>query len=222
MGGVISVLRIFSKRYTMRSFVLLAIVLPLAMGQVLPIVKYMRDNLVNDGRADDLEEAPYTPISTTEDYQIRSYPSAKWVCTKAEGTDNSSSMFRRLFRYITGENEEAMQIEMTRPVSRLVDIKNESKDLQMCFYLGTSHQDSPPLPLSKEVFIEERKDLVLAVRSFSGRPSHSEWVHLLDLHKDALVADGIKITGDSTYFAGYDAPWVILNRRNEIWLSVEV
>lgn len=44
-------------------------------------------------------------ISIGKDYELRSYPGAKWVQTKltaASRADVSSSMFRSLFNYITG------------------------------------------------------------------------------------------------------------------------
>ena len=46
-----------------------------------------------------------------------------------------------VFRYILGVNQEAVEIEMTRPVpTSVIPVENNLVDQEMCFWLGTLYQ----------------------------------------------------------------------------------
>merc|ERR1712192_4277 len=77
----------------------------------------------------DYEQVPYTTLKQFDGYEMRQYPSVKWVCTEAtfkmdkddeESRDtndfNQIKMFMKLFRYISGVNKEQEEVEMTVPV----------------------------------------------------------------------------------------------------------
>merc|ERR1712055_480265 len=62
----------------------------------------------------------------------------------------SSKMFMKLFRYISGVNDQTKEITMTAPVlSKLKLLENNIINMQMCFYLEKKHQDNPPNPAEK-------------------------------------------------------------------------
>merc|ERR1711994_877970 len=94
-----------------------------------------------DGEYGDYEQVPYTTVRQFNGYEERQYPGLKWVCTEGtypiEKEDESgfltklyqmvsqkrrnkrrasSEMFRRLFQYISGVNQQREEIEMTVPV----------------------------------------------------------------------------------------------------------
>jgi len=75
-----------------------------------------------------VEEANYEIIKTNEIYEIRKYSDLIVVETI---TSNENSGFRKLFNYISGENEKNQEIKMTAPVTQLT--KNGNTFMQ--FYL---------------------------------------------------------------------------------------
>merc|ERR1712100_602608 len=82
----------------------------------------------------------------------------------------SSKMFMKLFRYILGVNQEAVEIEMTRPVpTSVIPVENNLVDQEMCFWLGTPYESKEaPLAIDKKVTIEEKPELTFYVSQFNG------------------------------------------------------
>merc|ERR1719397_2190764 len=77
-----------------------------------------------------------------------------------------SIMFRRLFKYISGVNQEGKEIAMTRPVSTLHKVAREDdlgnlEALLMCFYLPSEyqpehshpHKETKPAPQARHASI---------------------------------------------------------------------
>ena len=60
------------------------------------------------------EEPSYELLSTTEQYEVRRYYERLVVQTLEESGRNQA--FRRLFKYISGDNNTASKISMTVPV----------------------------------------------------------------------------------------------------------
>jgi len=196
-------------------------------------------------------------LETNQNYELRRYPAAKWVCTKENDVDpladpmrdwetkydnnpmqamagkdwkdsTTSEMFMRLFRYIVGVNQDAIEIEMTRPVPiKVTPMKTSPKiDYEMCFWLGTPYESQEaPQPIDKKVTIVEKPPMVVYVRQFNGYPhSYQNWeVEYKNLKKDLLGDssdnDNINADLDVWYHIGYDSPWIPADqRRNEIWI----
>ena len=64
------------------------------------------------------ESAPYTVVKTDGVYEIRDYPTMNIIETKgyASGDKKGNQGFRKLFKFITGQNEKRQNIAMTTPV----------------------------------------------------------------------------------------------------------
>jgi len=133
----------------------------------------------------------------------------------------SSKMFMRLFRYISGVNEEREEIEMTVPV---LSKKTPNEDgtmmtTKMCFYLGSEHQANPPQPEDGKVKIEQTKAMTVFVHMFGGYAMRdSVWNKEALKFAKKLEEDGrIEEVKFGSYFtAGYDSPMKFWNRRNEV------
>ena len=135
-----------------------------------------------------------------QDYNVVRYPASKWVCTKSviDVSDDplkdwevvfnndpmaamaakkkmdrpSSTMFKKLFRYIIGVNSEQAEIKMTRPVTTIrqkIKGKPGMETAVMCFWTGTPWANRKlPQPNDKSVFIQNRPELDVFVRYVEG------------------------------------------------------
>ncbi|XP_061097549.1 heme-binding protein 2 isoform X1 [Conger conger] len=162
--------------------------------------------------------------SKSEDYDVRTYQSAKWVSTRVTGLEYDpaiSTGFRRLFRYIQGSNEQKEKVEMTAPVTCLVDPGAGpacETTFTVSFYLPEEHQADPPKPTDPDLFIEDRKEHTVFVSTFGGFSNQQKSRdQLLQLMK-SLQRDGLEFQEKLYYTAGYDSPFKLTNRRNEVWL----
>ena len=80
----------------------------------------------------------------------------------------SSTMFKKLFRYIIGVNSDQAEIKMTRPVTTIrqkIKGKPGMETAVMCFWTGTPWANRKlPQPNDKSVFIQNRPELDVFVR----------------------------------------------------------
>ena len=61
------------------------------------------------------DEVKYTMVSKSELYEIRKYSDRLVIETE---TSNQNSGFRKLFKYISGDNKDKKEIKMTTPVTQ--------------------------------------------------------------------------------------------------------
>ena len=138
-------------------------------------------------------------------------------------TGVTSKMFKKLFRYIEGENDKKMKIKMTAPV--LVQVEStpgkKEKLFRMHFYVPSEMQEDVPKPTEKDVFTMKMSACAY-VRSFPGYVLFfSRYEKEVEKLKDDLKKDGLEGAYDPNMFdtAGYDSPMQILHKRhNEVWL----
>ncbi|XP_061556672.1 heme-binding protein 2 [Phycodurus eques] len=166
-------------------------------------------------------------ICKTDTYEARHYDAAKWVST----TESYWSMdiacmraFMRLYKYISGENEMGQKIQMTTPVVVKMGEKKwfwQTKEFTVSFLLPREHLANPPVPTNDKVFLSESPAQNVYVRTYSG------WMNSLsDCHEnEALMYDLMKNAAsfkeDCHFGVGYNSPWTMFNRRNEVWLMIE-
>ncbi|KAK7084288.1 Heme-binding protein 2 [Halocaridina rubra] len=172
----------------------------------------------------DVEMAPYTIIVERGGYEERLYPARKWACTKMKGMDQSSlisPMFRKLFNYISGKNEPNIRIDMTSPVTTYVEPSAGptcESTFTMGFLVPEEHQNLPPPPSDKSIFIEERPTLTVYTRRFGGYTSDDIILkEARDLAEEIQKQNEPSVNFDQYYIVGYDPPFKLFGRRNEIW-----
>lgn len=158
----------------------------------------------------------------TKNYEVRTYPPAKWVSTTEKNISHkeaTSIAFRRLFKYIQGENEGKKVVDMTIPVTTKVEAgegPNCESSFTMSFYLPKEHQKNPPKPTNPAVFVEERPEIAVFVHTFGGFGDDEKWVaHGKELTE--AIGDQSKYFTDYYYTVGYDAPFKLVGRTNEVW-----
>jgi len=201
--------------------------------------------------ADELTELlEHNTIDKGDDYEVRVIPASKWICTKEYDVDPikdpmndwqdnfnnnpflamsssewkdqpSSKMFKSLYRYIIGLNEDNLEIEMTRPViNKMIPQRRTRKyDEEMCFYLGQEYDTKePPRPLDRKLDIKELEEMTFYVREYGGFSlSHEDIAKEYNQLKFDLRG---KLYDENIFYSvGYNSPFTMQNRRNEIWIE---
>lgn len=170
-----------------------------------------------------LDKPAYEVLSSEKNYETRKYHPAKWVSTAVQSMEHEkarSAGFQRLFQYITGENKSEMKVEMTAPVSTRVEPgagPNCESTFTVSFFIPPEHQENPPQPKNPNVFIEERPGFEAYVRSFGGFANEDSWVTEAKKLSEDLKEKTSEIRPDFWYTAGYNSPFQLFGRTNEIW-----
>ncbi|XP_029352598.1 heme-binding protein 2 [Echeneis naucrates] len=172
-----------------------------------------------------LQNPKFTAHENKEkDYEIRTYHPTKWVSTSLSEMQLDAAMntgFRRLFKYIQGNNQNKVKVEMTAPVTCLVvpgaGPACESK-FTVSFYIPEEHQASPPEPSDPDVFVESRKEFTAYVRTYGGFSNENMKREESQKLQESLQRDGVPYLQQPYYYAGYDSPFKLTNRRNEVWI----
>ncbi|XP_043819805.1 heme-binding protein 2-like isoform X4 [Dromiciops gliroides] len=107
------------------------------------------------------------------------------------------------------------EIEKTVPVTCLV--QPGTTEYKVSFFVPKKHQNSPPEPTDPEVFLELRKGAAIFVRSFGGFASVEKFSKEAKALADTLQKEGQSFHSDFYYTAGYNHPFTLFNRHNEVW-----
>lgn len=166
------------------------------------------------------ETQPYTVIRVEQDFEIRFYPSATMAIISSSAQsykELGSSGFSKLAGYIFGGNKDKKQIGMTTPVH--MNIGDSSST--MAFVMpATYSKDNLPLPNNSAVTIHETADEYVAAITFGGFASNEEIKKQSLLLENALKEKHIVYYGPFR-FLGYNPPFQLLNRRNEIIVRID-
>ena len=160
------------------------------------------------------EEAKYDVVKSNEIYEIRKYSDR--LAVQALNTNENNS-FRKLFNYISGDNETNEEIKMTIPVTQMENKGN----MTMQFYLPSKfNKDNVPYPSSSDVKIVNIEGGYYAVIRYSGRASNKNFIKHKEILKNELKKDNISISG-SAIKASYNSPFTLpMLKRNEAMFKV--
>ena len=165
-------------------------------------------------------QQPYTVLRTIDDLEVRRYPEALTASVLRPGVtykEVSNSGFRSLAGYIFGGNAEEKKIAMTAPVH--MEMGADSSRMRFVMPEGLT-MDSLPPPNDPSVTLERVPEEVVAVLRFGGFSDDEKIAqHSSELLKKVKLA-GLKPIGP-VRFLGYDPPWQLLARRNEVVVAVE-
>jgi hypothetical protein len=138
--------------------------------------------------------------------------------------------FKKLFRYIQGNNKDGVRIPMTVPVICPIkknDFGDYKKDFSMMFWLPEKYQCDGCAPVPNQasrdqdqVEIISWEEKIAYVRSFGFYTTES----LIRYHetklRESLEEAGIKADLDydhtMVYTASYNAPFEVFGRRNDV------
>ena len=186
-----------------------------------------------------VEEAMYEVSEQHDDIEIRDYAPMVVVETVVdEGFEEAGSTgFRRLFKYISGNNSGDTRIDMTAPViqdpvqspaGRKIDMtapvirESAGAGWRTQFVLPADiTYESAPQPLDDQVAVMQIPPRQTAVIRFSG-----EWSMQSMQQKTLRLQGWIEDNGwqavSEPRWAGYDPPWTLpMMRRNEVLIDIQ-
>ena len=167
----------------------------------------------------DIERYPYVVKKKYKRFEIRNYETTLFTSVKlsTKGYKNSSSKgFSILAGYIFGNNERNEKIAMTSPVSMSLE-----DSMTMMFVVPKKFKkDMLPKPNQSGIEFKEEPAKTMAAIRFGGWANDAKLEKYKQQLKAALDAEGIKYT-NRFYFFGYNAPFEIFNRKNEILVELQ-
>ncbi len=161
------------------------------------------------------EEPNYEVVKENKEYEIRKYSDRLVIETNSiEGNG-----FRKLFNYISGNNEENQEIKMTVPVTQ--EIKNGNMTMQ--FYLPLKfNKDNAPKPSNSDIKILTIEGGYYAVIRYSGRSSDKNFLKNKDILEKLLKQDNITILSPPVR-ASYNSPFTLpMLKRNEVMYRINL
>jgi len=166
-----------------------------------------------------IETYPYEVKKKYERFEIRSYDATLFTAVKlsTKGFKNSSSKgFSMLAGYIFGKNERNEKISMTSPVSMSL----EDSTTMMFMVPKKLNKSMLPKPNQTGIEFKEEPAKTLAAIQFSGWANDAKIEKYKQNLKAALNKEGIQYS-DKFYFFGYNAPFEIFNRKNEVLVEIQ-
>ncbi|MEP2775294.1 MAG: heme-binding protein [Luteolibacter sp.] len=165
-----------------------------------------------------IEKPVYETLLAEGDFEVRKYEALKVVSAPMEDMEQRDGSFRKLFKYISGNNAAEQKIAMTAPV--FMDEGGEAGG-KMSFMLPAEIAEAgAPAPDEEDLEVTEIKGGSFAVLRFKGWSNEAKQDEATAKLKELVAAQNLKPLGEA-FFAFYDAPWKPeMFRRNEVWLRV--
>jgi len=173
-------------------------------------------NLIITSNVMAYEEANYEVVKKNEIYEIRKYSDRLAIETEVS---NQGSSFRKLFNYISGNNENNEEIKMTTPVTQV----EKKGSMTMQFYLPSRfNKDNIPSPSNSDIKILNIKGGYYAAIIYSGRASDKNFIKHKSILENELKKDNILILSQPIK-ATYDGPFTLpMRRRNEVMFEINI
>ncbi|MDG1275906.1 MAG: heme-binding protein [Algoriphagus sp.] len=166
-----------------------------------------------------IETYPYKVNKKYEDFEIRSYEASLFTSVKLSGNkykESSSKGFSILAGYIFGGNKSNEKIAMTSPVAMSLE-----DSMTMMFMVPKKfNKETLPQPNQSQIEFREEPAKTVAAITFGGWATDEKIEAFKNKLKSALEAEGIGYT-NRFYFLGYNPPFEVINRKNEIIVELE-
>ena len=158
------------------------------------------------------EEPDYKVIYKDGDIEYREYAPYLIAETVIENEDDykdaGNEGFRRLFRYITGNNRSQSEISMTVPVQQApasekiamtvpVQQADAANGWSLSFTLPSNYtMQSAPVPADSRIRVREVPGRTMAVLRYSGRWTERNFTRKKSMLREALERNDIESIGD--------------------------
>jgi hypothetical protein len=169
-------------------------------------------------KVNDIEMPKYRVVKKLGEVEIREYPSwilAQTSLKKSDYDQEGSNGFRTVAGYIFGGNQSQQKIAMTAPV-----IMKMGDSASMSFVMPSEYNmQDLPTPSNNQVKLIQENSKILAVIRFGGYSSTDKIKKYADQLYSELKSNKLETRGE-LLFLGYNAPWDITNRRNEVAIEL--
>ena len=182
-----------------------------------------------------IEKAKYTVVEKEDDFEVRQYEPQIVAETYVEGDLEAvgDEGFRRLYGYISGDNQKKQSISMTAPVGQESDsekiamtapVGQEKKDnrWRITFLMPAEYTlETLPQPTDSRVKLVQDPGRLMAAIRYSGTWSEAGYEENKALLEGFIIKRGLIKAGEPIW-ARYDPPfmpWFL--RRNEVLIPVE-
>ncbi len=182
-----------------------------------------------------IEKQKYTVLEKEGKFEIRQYSSYLMAETVVETDFNDAAnvAFRRLFKYISGNNKTKEEISMTAPVNQMgssekismtapVNQQQSGEKYSVSFVMPSKYSlQTLPEPLDPTVIVKEIPAFKAAAIRYSGT-----WGKKRYEAKKASLEEFLKrkelVPKEEPVFARYNAPFELwFLRRNEVIIPVK-
>lgn len=191
------------------------------MKKYLILLVIFTSNLLTSTSMAQTEHQTYEVIRNYQNIEIRYYPTAihAKVYTNAQSyREISSPGFSTLAGYIFGGNENNKKIAMTAPVH----MEFGEKGASMSFVMPSAYaMNDLPNPNNSAVKLVKSEPEYLAAIRFGGYASDEKILEYSEKLRNFLLENNIEYKGNFRYL-GYNSPYKVINRRNEIVVQVSV
>ena len=181
-----------------------------------------------------IEETEYDVLQSDGNFELRNYYPHIVAETFVDGDFDSvgNEGFRRLFGYISGNNQTQESISMTAPVSQEVNSEkiamtapvNQQEDAgkwRITFMMPSKYAlDTLPIPLDDRVKLRKVESKLMAVFKYTGTWSKKRYAQKRE-KLEAIIKERGLIPDGEPVFARYNPPfmpWFL--RRNEVLIKV--
>lgn len=166
----------------------------------------------------DIEMPKYRVVKKLGEVEIREYPSlilAQTSLKKSDYDQEGSNGFRTVAGYIFGGNQSQQKIAMTAPV-----IMKMGDSASMSFVMPSEYNmQDLPTPSNNQVKLIQESPKILAVIRFGGYSSTDKIKKYAEQLYIELKSNNLETRGE-LLFLGYNAPWDVTNRRNEVAIEL--
>jgi hypothetical protein len=167
-----------------------------------------------------IEEYPYKVTKEYDNFEIRNYEARLFTAVKLETNsyDKASSRgFSILGGYIFGGNKKKESISMTSPVA----ISLEDKMTMMFLVPKKFTKETLPIPANTKIKFIEMPAKKMAAITFGGWANDKKIARYKSTLKTLLDINNIKYSNKFSVL-GYNPPYELLFRRNEVIVELEV
>ena len=181
-----------------------------------------------------IEEADYAVVEKEGDFELRQYEPFIVAETIVDGdfSDVGNVGFRRLYDYISGNNQKKESISMTAPVTQEarsekismtapVTQEKVGRKWRITFMMPSQYtMETLPEPLDLNVKLKKESKRIVAALRYSGTWSQKRYDEKQALLFNWIQKRGFKALGEPI-FARYNSPfmpWFL--RRNEVLIPV--
>jgi len=169
-------------------------------------------------QSDKIETPKYTVLKKYDEFEIRQYDTmiiAQTILPSSSYDASSSMGFRRVASYIFGGNDKNESISMTSPV-----FMEMGENTKMAFVMPKNYKlEALPKPNSLDVQLIVIEPKKYAVIKFSGYASDEKIKEKSQELQNLISREKLTKVGTFQYL-GYNPPWKVIGRKNEITVEI--